>query len=116
MKRQKKDIAALLRDNKEEKARIRTEAIIREDFKLEALDILSLLCELLHERMGLIVSMKQCPPDMVESVSTLIWAAPRVEVPELQKVAKQFKAKYGKEFFIRACDPGVHHGVYGITK
>lgn len=102
VKRQKKDIAALLRDNKEEKARIRTEAIIREDFKLEALDILSLLCELLHERMGLIISMKQCPPDMVESVSTLIWAAPRVEVPELQKVAKLFKAKYGKEFFMRA--------------
>ena len=74
MKRQKKDIAVLLRENKEEKARIRTEAIIREDFKLEALDILSLLCELLHERMGLLVSMKQCPPDMVESVSTLIWA------------------------------------------
>ena len=38
---------------------------------------------------------------MVESVQ-LIWAAPRVEVPELQKVAKQFKAKYGKEFFTRA--------------
>ena len=32
VKRQKKEIATLLRDNKEEKARIRTEAIIREDF------------------------------------------------------------------------------------
>ncbi len=88
MKIQKKDIAKLLGDNKEEKARIRTEAVIREDFKLEAYDILSLLCELLHERMGLITSMKECPPDMVESVSTLIWAAPRCEIPELIQVSK----------------------------
>ena len=45
--------------------------------------------------------MKQCPPDMVESVSTLMGCT-TCRVPELQKVAKQFKAKYGKEFFTRA--------------
>ena len=45
MSKNKKNIAKLLGENKEEKARIRTEAVIRDDFKLEALDILSLLCE-----------------------------------------------------------------------
>ena len=102
MSKAKKNIAQLLAEKKEEKARIRTEAVIRGDFKLEALDILSLLCELLHERMGLLLSMKACPPDMVEAVSTLIWAAPRTEIEEFVKLAKLFKAKYGPAFFQRA--------------
>lgn len=102
IKRKKKEIAQILRDGREEKARIKTESVVRDDLRLEALDILSLLCELLHERMALIASLKECPEDMKQSVSTLIWAAPRVEVPELVKVAKLFKAKYGKEFFLRA--------------
>lgn len=102
IKRKKKEIAQILRDGREEKARIKTESVVRDDLRLEALDILSLLCELLHERMALITSLKECPEDMKQSVSTLIWAAPRVEVPELAKVGKLFKAKYGKEFFLRA--------------
>jgi vacuolar protein sorting-associated protein IST1 len=102
MMKDKKSIAKLLSENKEEKARIRTEAVVRGDFKLEALDILSLLCELLHERMGLISSLKECPPDMTASIATLIWAAPRTEIPEFVNIAKLFKAKYGPAFFQRA--------------
>lgn len=99
IKTQKREIAALLRDGKEEKARIRVEALIRMDFTIEAMDILSLLCELLHERAALITSEKECPPDLREACCTLIWAAPRMEVPELKVVADQLLLKYGKEFF-----------------
>ena len=46
----KKSIATLLAEGKEEKCRIRVEGIIREDFIIEAYEILELLCELLAER------------------------------------------------------------------
>lgn len=98
IKRQKKEIAKLLAEGKEEKARIRTEHVVRQDFKLEALDVLGLLCELLFERMNLIISMKACPTDLREAVSTLIWAAPRTQVQELLAIKKLFSAKYGKNF------------------
>jgi len=97
-KRAKKDIAKLLENGKEELARIRTEHIIRGDFKLEAYEILSLHCEVLVERLSLIVSLKECPSDLRESISTIMWAAPRVEIPELAQVHKMFTAKYGKDF------------------
>ena len=99
IKTQKREIAQLLRDGKEEKARIRVEKLIRDDFTIEAYELLSLLCELLHERAALITSEKDCPPDLREACCTLIWAAPRTEVPELKVVAEQLDLKYGKEFF-----------------
>jgi|MDTB01.2.fsa_nt_gb hypothetical protein len=98
MKIQKRNIAQLLTDGKEEKARIKTEAIIREDFVIEAYEVLSLLCDLLYERMPLIQSLKLCPPDLRESVCTLIYAAARTEIPELMEARKMFTIKYGKEF------------------
>ena len=46
IKKQKREVAELLAKNKEEKARIRVEHIIREDFTIEAYEIIELLCEL----------------------------------------------------------------------
>eukprot|EP00629_Pelagomonadales_sp_RCC1024_P015499 CAMPEP_0119270548 /NCGR_PEP_ID=MMETSP1329-20130426/7508_1 /TAXON_ID=114041 /ORGANISM="Genus nov. species nov., Strain RCC1024" /LENGTH=345 /DNA_ID=CAMNT_0007270573 /DNA_START=188 /DNA_END=1225 /DNA_ORIENTATION=- len=98
VKTQKRNIAALLREGKEEKARIRVEHLIRMDFTMEAYELLALLCELLHERSALIASQKECPPDLREAMCTLIWASARAEVPELNEVARQLELKYGKEF------------------
>jgi vacuolar protein sorting-associated protein IST1 len=98
----KKEIAQLLADEKEEKARIRSEALIREDFIIESYEIIELLCELCAERINLISTEKECPFDMHEAVSTLIWAANKTEVSELLEVKKQFTYKYGKPFTERA--------------
>lgn len=54
--------------------------VIREDFTIEAYDILELHCELLAERMRLVTSQKDVPPDMDQAVCTIIWAADRAEV------------------------------------
>lgn len=83
---------------KEEKARIRAEALIRDDQLIEAYEILMLECELLHERIKLITYSKHCPHDLVGVISTLIWASHRVDIPELLLIRKQFVAKYGKIF------------------
>jgi hypothetical protein len=100
LKQNMRAIAVLLAEDppKEEKARIKAEALIRDDNMIEAFDILSLNCELLHERIKLVSFSKECPPDLVSSVSTLIYAAPRIDIPELVTIRKQFRAKYGKKF------------------
>lgn len=100
LKQQMREVAVMLAEDppREEKARIRAEALIREDNAIEAYEILQLSCELLAERIKLISSMKECPPDLVSSISTLMWACDRVDISELSLVRKQFRAKYGKKF------------------
>lgn len=100
LKQQMREVAVMLSEDppREEKARIRAEALIREDNAVEAYEILQLACELLAERIKLISSMKECPADLVSSISTLIWACDRVDISELTMVKKQFRAKYGKKF------------------
>uniref|UniRef100_A0A7S1VRA9 IST1 homolog n=1 Tax=Grammatophora oceanica TaxID=210454 RepID=A0A7S1VRA9_9STRA len=100
LKQQMREVAVLLAEDppREEKARIRAEACIREDNTVEAYEILQLECELLAERIKLLENMKDCPPDLVSIVSTIIWASDRVEISELNTIRKQFRAKYGKEF------------------
>uniref|UniRef100_A0A2R9B8T0 IST1 homolog n=1 Tax=Pan paniscus TaxID=9597 RepID=A0A2R9B8T0_PANPA len=84
----RKEIADYLAAGKDERARIRVEHIIREDYFVEAMEILELYCDLLLARFGLIQSMKELDSGLAESVSTLIWA--------LKIVADQLCAKYSK--------------------
>uniref|UniRef100_M4B5L5 IST1 homolog n=1 Tax=Hyaloperonospora arabidopsidis (strain Emoy2) TaxID=559515 RepID=M4B5L5_HYAAE len=67
---QRREVARLLREGKEEKARIRN--LIKSEFN--------------------------CPYDMREAVCTLMWAASRTEVPELAEVKRQLTKKYGQDF------------------
>lgn len=100
LKQSMREVAVLLAEDppKEEKARIRAEALIRDDNMIEAYEILELQCELLGERVKLIEYSKTCPQDLVPVVSTIMWASHRVEIKELALVRKQFTAKYGKKF------------------
>jgi len=100
MKQQMREIAIMLSEEppKEEKAKIRAESLIREDSAIEAYEILQLLCELIAERIKLIESQKECPPDLVSSIATLIWATDRCDIPELEMIRKQFRSKYGSQF------------------
>jgi len=96
----RKEIAAYLADGKEDRARIRVEHIIREDYLVEAMEIIEMYCDLLLARMGLIQSTKELDEGLEEPIATLLWVTPRMqaEVAELKVVSDQFTAKYGKEF------------------
>ncbi|XP_069918799.1 IST1 homolog isoform X2 [Oryctolagus cuniculus] len=96
----RKEIADYLAAGKDERARIRVEHVIREDYLVEAMEILELYCDLLLARFSLIHATKQLDPGLAESVSTLIWAAPRLqsEVPELKIVSNQLCAKYSQQY------------------
>lgn len=101
LKQNMREIAILLAEEppKEEKARIKVESLIRDDYMIEAYDILSLNCELLSERIKLLQLTKGCPPDLIGCISTLMYAAPRVDgIPEMATIRNQFISKYGKQF------------------
>lgn len=100
LKQSMREIAVMLAEEppKEEKAKIRAEALIRDDNLIEAYEILQLQCELLHERIKLLEYSKECPGDLIPVVASLMWASQRVDIPELLMIRKQFRAKYGKKF------------------
>lgn len=54
----RKEIADYISAGKEDRARIRVEHIVREDYTVEALELLEMYCDLLLARFGLIQQMK----------------------------------------------------------
>ena len=84
-------------------ARIKVESMISTDFMIESLSIIELMCELVHERVNYISSQKECPIDLVEAISSLIYAADKVDVEELKDIKSQFSKKYGSAF-IKSCN------------
>jgi len=100
----RKEIADYMQGGKIERAKIRVEHIIREDYMVEAMEVLEMYCDLLLARFGLIQQMKALDDGLAEAISSLIWVAPRMQadVQELKIVADQFTAKYGKPY-AQAC-------------
>lgn len=96
----RKEIADYISAAKDDRARIRVEHIVREDYLVEAMELLEMYCDLLLARFGLIQTQKELDPGLEEPIATLIWATPRLQadVAELKNVADQLTAKYGKEF------------------
>jgi len=97
-------IAELLKEGKEDVARVKVEAVIRDDMMLQALEILDLFVELLLSRVELLKMQTGCPFDMKEAVCTVIYAAPRVNAKELTEVRHQFIEKFGKPFASEAME------------
>lgn len=100
----RKEIADYISGGKVDRAKIRVEHIIREDYLVEAMEVLEMYCDLLLARFGLIQQMKTLDDGLAEAISSLIWVAPRMQsdVQELKVVADQFAAKYGKPY-AQAC-------------
>ncbi|CAG0887584.1 unnamed protein product [Darwinula stevensoni] len=100
----RKEIADYIAAGKYERAKIRVEHIIREDYLVEAMEILEMYCDLLLARFGLIQQMKGLDDGLQEAISSLIWAAPRLQtdVTELKVISEQLTAKYGKTY-AQAC-------------
>lgn len=88
---------------KEESARIRVENIIRSDITTELLEVLELYCELLLARTGLLEA-KECDPGLEEAIKSIIYAAPRTDVKELQQARALLVEKYGKDFALEAVE------------
>ncbi|KAJ0090328.1 hypothetical protein Patl1_13423 [Pistacia atlantica] len=99
VKQLKRELAQLLESGQDQTARIRVEHVVREEKTMAAYDLLEIYCELIVARLPIIESQKNCPIDLKEAISSVIFASPRcADLPELMDVRKHFTAKYGKEF------------------
>jgi vacuolar protein sorting-associated protein IST1 len=129
------NIAELLRQGKEEIARVKVEAVIRDDMMLQAFEIIDLFLELILSRIGMLKMQAGVPFDLKEvgscfsflttttelktmqkqqfvhtkqAICTIIYCAPRLEAPELLEVRSQFILKYGKPFASEAMENKGH--------
>ncbi|XP_045524025.1 IST1 homolog isoform X2 [Pieris brassicae] len=100
----RKEIAEYIAIGKPERAKIRVEHIIREDYMVEAMEIVEMYCDLILARFGLITQMKDLDEGLAEAISSLIWVAPRMhtDVQELKIISDLLTAKYGK-VYAEAC-------------
>ncbi|XP_010941392.1 uncharacterized protein [Elaeis guineensis] len=112
VRQMRRDIAMLLESHQEDTARIRVEHVIREQNVMAANEIIELFCELIVVRLSIIAKQRHCPADLKESISSLIYAAPRCsEIPELCRIRDIFEKKYGKGFVSAATDLRPNSGV-----
>jgi vacuolar protein sorting-associated protein IST1 len=52
--------------------------IFREEYMVEAMEIVEMYCDLVLARFGLVTQMKELDEGLSEAISTLIWVAPRM--------------------------------------
>ncbi|XP_043717820.1 uncharacterized protein LOC122665743 [Telopea speciosissima] len=99
------DVIQLLNLGHHERALLRVELIIKEQNMLDAFVMIEGYCHLLIERVLLIANDKECPDELKEAISTLIFSASRCgEFPELQEIRNLFISRYGREFASRAVE------------
>ncbi|KAF2876704.1 regulator of Vps4 activity in the MVB pathway-domain-containing protein [Massariosphaeria phaeospora] len=112
-KQQRREMAQLIEAGKTQSARIRVENIIRSDITTELHEILELYCELLLARSQLLdpppssyssATNNALDPALEEAARSIIYAAPRTDVKELQAVRALLIEKFGKDIAISSMD------------
>lgn len=112
VRQMRRDIALLLQSGQDATARVRVEHVLREQNILAANEFIELFCELIVARLQIISKQRECPADLKEGISSLIFAAPRCsEIPELAAIRKLFEKKYGKDFVAAAIELRPNCGV-----
>ncbi|XP_010103795.2 uncharacterized protein LOC21392006 [Morus notabilis] len=93
------DVVALLKLGHQESALLLVELVITEQNMLDAYSMIENFCNLLVERVVLIESKRECPDELKEAISSLIFAASKCgEMQDLEKISSMFVKRYGKEF------------------
>lgn len=101
------DVVYVLQESEHERALIRVEHVVRERNMLDAYAIIHGYCILISEKIQLIEQEKNCPEDLKEAISSLIFAASRIasgDFPELQRIRSVFASRYDREFIVRAIE------------
>lgn len=96
----RRTIGEFLNAGKVDRARIRVEQIIREDYIVEAMDLVESYCDFLISRFGQLKSTETVDEGLATAISSLIWVTPFFEndVPELKTISDQLGKKYGKQY------------------
>lgn len=110
-KPQRREIAKMLSEAKEVTARALTEALIREERSLLAYDQLEIFCEQFLARLEAVSREKGMPTDLITCLCSVVYAAPRVDVEELKKVAANLELRYGT-LWADSCHSNLHGQVH----
>ena len=97
-KARKKEIADLLRAGKNDKAKVKVECVISEDFVKDGYELLELYLEILRERVKLVTNSKEAPKELKQNICSIIWAEKLVPIDSLKTVVDQLQKKYGSKF------------------
>lgn len=115
LRQMRRDIAMLIQSGQVDTARIRVEHVIREQKVMSANEVINLFCELIVVRLPIIQKQRDCPADLKEAISSVIYAAPRCsDIPELSRIRDIFEKKYGNDFVSAATDLRPESGVNSL--
>ncbi|MED6154961.1 hypothetical protein PIB30_001103 [Stylosanthes scabra] len=101
----RKDVAELVHCGHDETALNRVEQLIEDESLVATYELLDHYCELVLTQLSYIRRHKECPNDINEAVSSLIYASARCgEIPELCVIRKLFGERYGDKFVVTAME------------
>ncbi|OMP09583.1 hypothetical protein COLO4_05333 [Corchorus olitorius] len=105
VKQLREDIAQLIKLGYEETAFKRAEQLFKDESILAVYDMLDSFCEFINIQLSYIRRNKDCPNDINEAVSSLIFASARcADLPELPAIRKLFGERYGQRFATAAVE------------
>ncbi|XP_050221346.1 uncharacterized protein LOC126671608 [Mercurialis annua] len=106
------DVLQLLQQGHHQRALIRVEQVIKEQNMVDVYVLMEGYCNLIGERVHLIEHDRNCPEELREAISSLLYASTRCgDFPELQEIRTVLTSWYGKEFVARATELRNHCGV-----
>jgi len=96
-------VADYVRNNKVPRARIAVEHLVREDYKIEAMDRVEAYADTLLMRMQLIKDRPKngsVDPAIEQPLANVLWASPFLsqDIPELAQVSVMFRKHFGLEY------------------
>ncbi|CAF3214466.1 unnamed protein product [Rotaria socialis] len=101
-------VADYVRNNKAARGRIAVEHLVREDYKIEAMDRIEAYIDTLLMRITLIKDRPKngaVDPAVEQPLANILWAAPFLaqDIPELGQITLMFKKLFGADY-VTACE------------
>ncbi|OIW08383.1 hypothetical protein TanjilG_03059 [Lupinus angustifolius] len=101
----RKDLAELIHNGYDDAALKRVNKLIQDERLAIAYEMLDNFCEFILMKLSYIRRNKDCPQDINEAVSSLIFASARCgDLPELRVIRNLFGQRYGQEFVTAAVE------------
>ncbi|KAE8662187.1 LOB domain-containing protein 41-like [Hibiscus syriacus] len=105
VKQLREDLAQLIKLGYEETAFNRAELLLKDENIMAVYDLLDHFCEFINLQLSYIRRHRDCPNDINEAVSSLMFASARcAELPELPVIRKLFGERYGHRFATAAVE------------
>ncbi|KFK43596.1 hypothetical protein AALP_AA1G146900 [Arabis alpina] len=99
------DVAELLKLGQHENAYHRVEQVVKDQNTLDVLFFIHDYFTLLVDRVHLFENNRDCPDELLEAVSSLLFAASRIgEFPELQEIRHVLISRFGKDLAARSVE------------